>query len=153
MKDCCFIEPTSKNLLIEKNKSSKKLLKMATNQEITPVEIEGQTKIFLEVLSELVIKEPEEIDSLIEKESDKTDGAALDAIILVVCKLTQLLQKDIDSLNIPTPLKTALKILKNFLNFVTQSKILNSLKHSKTKKHAGKKRKTVESSGENVSSD
>ena len=126
---------------------------MATNQEITPVKIDDQTKIFLEVLNELIIKEPEEIELLTEKESDKTDGAALDAIILVVCKLTQLLQKDIDSLNIPNPLKTALKILKNFLNFVAQSKILNSIKHGKNKKHAGKKRKAVESSSENVSSD
>ena len=126
---------------------------MAANQEITPVKIDGQTRIFLEVLNELIIKEPEEIELIIEKESDKTDGAALEAIILVVCKLTQLLQKDKDSLNIPNALKTPLKILKNFLNFVAQSKILNLIKHGKNKKHAGKKRKAVESSSENVSSD
>ena len=41
---------------------------MDSGQEILPiVEIEGEVEIFLKILVELVIKEPEEIDSLIKK--------------------------------------------------------------------------------------
>ena len=124
---------------------------MDPGQEILPiVEIEGEVEIFLKILVELVIKEPEEIDSLIKKKDDVTDGPALDAIILVVAKLTNLLKGDIDSLNIPSPLKISLKILKNFLNFISQSKILYALKHGKNKKHTAKKRANEECS-ENVS--
>ena len=83
------------------------LLKMATSQEITTTTVEGEVAIFLKILIELVIKEPEEIKSLIEKQSDNTDGPTLDAIILVVAKLRDLLRNDIDSLKIPTALKTS----------------------------------------------
>ena len=125
---------------------------MDSGQEILPiVEIEGEVEIFLKILVELVIKEPEEIDSLIKKKDDVTDGPALDAIILVVAKLTNLLRGDIDSLNLPSPLKISLKILKNFLNFISQSKILYTLKHGKNKKHTAKKRKANEECSENVS--
>ena len=125
---------------------------MDSGQEILPiVEIKGEVEIFLKILVELVIKEPEEIDSLIKKKDDVTDGPALDAIILVVAKLTNLLRGDIDSLNIPSPLKISLKILKNFLNFISESKILYTLKHGKNKKHTGKKRKANEECSENVS--
>ena len=41
---------------------------MDSGQEILPiVEIEGEGEIFLKILVELVIKEPEEIDSLLKK--------------------------------------------------------------------------------------
>ena len=83
------------------------LLKMATSQEIITTTVEGEVAIFLKILIELVIKEPEEIKSLIEKQSDNTDGPTLDAIILVVAKLRDLLRNDIDSLKIPTALKTS----------------------------------------------
>ena len=126
---------------------------MATGQEILPIQLEREVEIFLKILIELVIKEPEEIKSLIQKQNDSTDGPALDAIILVVAKLTNLLRNDTVSLNIPSPLKTSLKILKNFLNFITQSKILYALKHGTSKKRTGKKRKTDEDCSENVSSD
>ena len=125
---------------------------MASGQEILPIQIEGEVEIFLKILIELVIKEPEEIEYLIKKQNDKTDGPTLDAIILSVAKLRDLLEKDIDYLNIPSPLKTALKILRNFLNFISQTKILYALKHGKNKKHTNKKRKTNEECSENVSS-
>ena len=98
---------------------------MDSGYEILPkLELEEEAENFLKILTELVIKEPEEIESLIKKRKDVTDGPALDAIILVVHKLTTLLKGDIDSLNLPAPLKVSLKILKNFLEFITQSKIL-----------------------------
>ena len=125
---------------------------MASGQEMLPIQIEGEVEIFLKILIELVIKEPEEIEYLIKKQNDKTDGPTLDAIILGVAKLTDLLKKDIDSLNIPSLLKTALKILRNFLNFISQTKILYALKHGKNKKHTNKKRKADEECSENVSS-
>ena len=133
---------------------------MAASQEketatttIATTTVEGEVEIFLKILIELVIKEPDEIKFLIEKQSDNTDGPALDAIILVVGKLRELLRNDIDSLKIPSALKTSLKILKNFLNFISQSKILYALKNATSKKQTSKKRKTDEAYSENVSSD
>ena len=70
---------------------------MASGQEILPIQMEGEVEIFLKILIELVIKEPEKIEYLIKKQNDKTDGPNLDAIILGVAKLTDLLKKDIDS--------------------------------------------------------
>ena len=133
---------------------------MAASQEketatttITTTTVEGEVEIFFKILIELVIKEPDEIKFLIEKQSDNTDGPALDAIILVAGKLRELLRNDIDSLKIPSALKTSLKIFKNFLNFISQSKILYALKNATSKKHTSKKRKTDEACSENVSSD
>ena len=133
---------------------------MAASQEketatttITATTVEGEVEIFFKILIELVIKEPDEIKFLIEKQSDNTDGPALDAIILVAGKLRELLRNDIDSLKIPSALKTSLKIFKNFLNFISQSKILYALKNATSKKHTSKKRKTDEACSENVSSD
>ena len=133
---------------------------MAASQEketatttITTTTVEGEVEIFLKILIELVIKEPDEIKFLIEKQSDNTDGPALDAIILVVGKLRELLRNDIDSLKAPSALKTSLKIFKNFLNFTSQSKILYALKNATSRKHTSKKHKTDETCSENVSSD
>ena len=133
---------------------------MAASQEketatttITTTTVEGEVEIFLKTLIELVIKESDEINFLIEKQSDNTDGPALDTIILVVGKLRELLRNDIDSLKIPSALKTSLKIFKKFLNFISQSKILYALKNTTSKKHTSKKRKTDEACSENISSD
>ena len=127
---------------------------MDSGNEILPrLELEGEAETFLKILTELVIKEPEEIESLIKKRNEVIDGPALDAIILVVGKLTTLLKGDIDSLNLPAPLKISLKILKFFLEFITQSKILYKLKHGKNKNHTAKKRKANEECSSNVSSD
>ena len=85
---------------------------MDSGNKILPrLEFEGEAETFLKILAELVIKETEEIESLIKKRNDVTDGPALDAVILVVGKLTTLLKGDIDSLNLPAPLKISLKIL------------------------------------------
>ena len=40
---------------------------MASGQEILPIQMEGEVEIFLKILIELVIKEPEEIEYLIKK--------------------------------------------------------------------------------------
>ena len=78
---------------------------------------EKEVEIFLKIFVELVIKDPEEIEKLVENENDKTDGAALDAIILAVSKLRELLKADIDSLNLPHALKVSIKLLKTFIDF------------------------------------
>ena len=62
---------------------------------------EKEVEIFLKIFVELAIKDPEEIEKLVENSNDKTDGAALDAIILAVSKLRELLKTDTDSLNLP----------------------------------------------------
>ena len=116
-------------------------------------EITGEVEIFLKIFVELAIKEPEDLDELVEKTNDNTDGAALDAIIFAVSKLRELLQSDIDSLKLPKALKVSIRLLKTFVEFIHQSKLLKTLKNTSSKKHTGKKRKTIESSSANVPSD
>ena len=114
---------------------------------------EKEVEIFLKVFAELTIKEPEEIDEIIETSHDKTDGVVLDSIILAVSKLRELLKTDIDSLNLPHALKVSIKLLKTFLEFLNHSKILKTLKDDSGKKRSSKKRAAIEGSGTDVSSD
>ena len=116
-------------------------------------ETTGEVEIFLKIFIELAIKEPEDLDKLVEKTNDNIDGPALDAIIFAVSKLRQLLKSDIDSLNLPNPLKVSIKLLKTFVEFIHQSKLLKTLRNATSKKHTSKKRKTIEESSINVSSD
>ena len=111
-----------------------------------------EVEIFLKIFVELAIKEPEDIKKLVESSYDKTDGAGFDAIILAVSKLTELLKADIDSLKLPNALKVSIKLLKTFLDFLNQNKLLKSLKDASSKKRFNEKRKTDEGSSTNVSS-
>ena len=115
-------------------------------------EITGEVEIFLKIFVELAIKDPEDSDKLLEKTIDNTDGSALDAIIFAVSKLRELLQSDIDSLKLPHALKVSIKLLKTFIEFIHQSKLLKTLKNASSKKHTSKKRKTIVSSRANVPS-
>ena len=116
-------------------------------------EITGEVEIFLKIFIELAIKEPEDLDKLVEKTNDNIDGPALDAIIFAVSKLRELLESDIDSLKSPNALKVSIKLLKTFIEFIHQCKLLKTLKDAASKKHSSKKRKTVEKSSADVSSD
>ena len=136
------------------NTQSKLAKKRKTEIEIGNLNFEEkEVEIFLKIFVELVIKDPEEIEKLVENASDKTDGAALDAIILAVSKLRELLKADIDSLNLPHYLKVSIKLLKTFVDFLNQSKILKTLKDASSKKHSSKKRKTIEGDSSSVKSD
>ena len=115
-------------------------------------EITGEVEIFLKIFIELAIKEPEDLDKLVEKTNDNIDGSALDAIIFAVSKLRELLQSDIDLLKLPNALKVSIKLPKIFVEFIHQSKLLKTLKDAASKKHSSKKHKTVEKSSADVSS-
>ena len=115
-------------------------------------ELTGEVEIFLKIFVELAIKEPEDLDKLVKETNDNIDGPVLDAIILTVSKLRQLLQSDIDSLKLPQALKVSISLLKTFIEFIHQSKLLKTLKNASSKNHASKKRKTIESSSTNVTS-
>ena len=114
---------------------------------------EKEVEIFLKIFVELAIKEPEEIEKLVENSNDKTDGAALDAIILAVSKLRELLKADIDYLNLPHALKVSIKLLKTFIDFLNQSKFLKTLKDAPSKKRSTKKCTPIEGSSSNVEGD
>ena len=116
-------------------------------------EITGEVEIFLKIFVELAIKDPEDSDKLLEKTIDNTDSAALDAIIFAVSKLRELLQCDIDSLKLPNALKVSIKLLKTFIEFIHQSKLLKTLKNASSKNHTSKKRKTIQSSSADVPGD
>ena len=113
---------------------------------------EKEVEIFLKIFVELAIKDPEEIEKLVENSNNKADGAVLDAIILTVSKSRELLKADIDSLNLPHALKVSIKLLKTFIDFLNQSKLLKTLKDSSSKKRSSKKGKTIERSSSSVES-
>ena len=116
-------------------------------------EIKGEVEIFLKIFVELAIKDPVDSDKLLKETTDNTDGAALDAILFAVSKLRELLQSDIESLKLPHALKVSIKLLKTFIEFIHQSKLLKTLKNASSKKHTSKKRKTIDSSSADVPSD
>ena len=76
----------------------------------------------------------------------------MDAIILAVSKLRELLKTDIDSVNLPHALKVSIKLLKTFIDFLNQSKLLKTLKDASSKKRSSKKCAPIEGSSPNVSS-
>ena len=114
---------------------------------------EKEVEIFLKIFVELAIKEPEEINKILENSNDKTDGVVLDSIILAVIKLRELLKTDIDSLNLPHALKVSIKLLKTFIDFLNQSKILKTMKDASGKKRSSKKHAAIEGCSTDVSSD
>ena len=114
---------------------------------------EKEIEIFLRVFVELIIKDPEKIENDIKKGIDREDGAGLDAILVAVSKLRELLKADIDSLNLPKFMKTSLRLLKTFLDFIKSTKIIESLKNASHKNSTKKRKKTDESSSANIAAD
>ena len=132
-----------------KLKSSKK----RKRENEIEISIEKESEIFLKILVELR-KTKKQTEKLIKEGIDNPDGPKLDAVLLAVSKLRELLKADIDSLNLPNFMKTSIKILKTFLDFLNTSKILHSLKkNASSKKSAAKRSKTVKSSSSSVKSD
>ena len=72
-----------------------------------------------------------------EQEQEETDRVVTDAILEIVIKITELLKNNIDSLNLPTVLKKALKKIKSFFMWQT--------KEQKVQENA---KETSETSGE-----
>ena len=56
-----------------------------------------------------------------EEIQEETDSIITDAIPQIVLKISDLLKKNIDSLNLPALLKNALKKIKSFLNIKTEA--------------------------------
>ena len=56
-----------------------------------------------------------------EQDQELTEGTGTDAILQIVIKISELLKKNIDSLNLPTVLKNNLKKIKSF--FIPQTKV------------------------------
>ena len=56
-----------------------------------------------------------------EHDQELTEGTGTDAILQIVIKISELLKKNIDSLNLPTVLKNDLKKIKSF--FIPQTKV------------------------------
>ena len=114
---------------------------------------EKEIEVFLKVFVELIIKDPEEIKNDIKKDIDREDGAELNAILVAVSKLRELLKSDIDSPNLPKFMKTSLRLLKTFLDFIKSTKIIESLKNASHKNSTKKRKKTDESSSANIAAD
>ena len=114
---------------------------------------EKEIEVFLKVFVELIIKDREETENDIKKGIDREDGAGLNAILVAVSKLRELLKGDIDSLNLPKFMKTSLRLLKTFLDFIKSTKIIESLKNASYKNSTKKRKKTDESSSTNIVAD
>ena len=72
-----------------------------------------------------------------EEIQEETDSIITDAIPQIVLKISDLLKKNIDSLNLPALLKNALKKIKIFLNIKTEAEN-NAEKTSETTRDGGK---------------
>ena len=72
-----------------------------------------------------------------EEIQEETDSIITDAIPQIVLKISDLLKKNIDSLNLPALLKNALKKIKSFLNIKTEAEN-NAEKTSETTRDGGK---------------
>ena len=135
------------------SKLTKTKKRKAENEtEISDFE-EKEIEIFLKVFVEMIIKDPEETENLITQGIDRPGSAGLDAILVAVSKSRELLKGDIDSLSLPKFMKTSLKLLKTFLDFINTSKIIKSLKNASSKNSTNKRKKTGESSSANIAED
>lgn len=72
-----------------------------------------------------------------EEIQEETDSIITDAIPQIVLKISDLLKKNVDSLNLPALLKNALKKIKSFLNIKTEAEN-NAEKTSETTRDGGK---------------
>ena len=126
--------------------------KTESEEEISDINVK-EVEIFLKILIEQVNKDPEEIEKEAYSARDSEDGAALNVILLAVSKLSELLRCDIDSLKLPKFLKSSLKILCAFLDFIKAKKTLETLRDATPKICDSKRKKTTKSSSSNVSSD
>ena len=126
--------------------------KTESEEEISDINVK-EVEIFLKILIEQVNKDPEEIEKEAYSARDSEDGAALNVILLAVSKLSELLRCDIDSLKLPKFLKSSLKILCAFLDFIKAKKTLETLREATPKICDSKRKKTTKSSSSNVSSD
>lgn len=76
-----------------------------------------------------------------EETLEETDGVATDTISVICNLLTDLLKNNIDTLSIPKPLKTTLKLLKRIFQIINQKGLLENteLSHrAETSKVTGK---------------
>ena len=126
--------------------------KTESEEEISDMNVK-EAEIFLKIFIELVNKDPEETEKEANSARDSEDGAVLDVILLAVSKLSELLRCDIDLLKLPKFLKSSLKILCAFLDFVKAKKTLETFRDAMPKICDAKRKKTTESSSCNVSSD
>ena len=75
-----------------------------------------------------------------EQDQELTEGTGTDTILQIVIKISELLKKNIDSLNLPTVLKNDLKKIKSF--FIPQTKVQKVQQDAKgTSEASGKGRK------------
>ena len=126
--------------------------KTESEEEISDINVK-EVEIFLKIFIELVNKDQEEIEKEANSARDNEDGTALDVILLAVSKLSELLRCDIDSLKLPKFLKSSLKLLRAFLDFIKAKKTLETLRDATPKICDAKRKMTTESSSSNVSSD
>ena len=91
-----------KKIKLENEKIVKKIKEIDQHIDISEHEVHK----FLLIFHTLI----ETVNS--EQDQEETEGVVTDAILQIVIKISELLKKNIDSLNLPTVLKNALKKIK-----------------------------------------
>ena len=99
-----------KKIKLENEKIVKKIKEIDQHIDISEHEVHK----FLLIFHTLI----ETVNS--EQDQEETEGVVTDAILQIVIKISELLKKNIDSLNLPTVLKNALKKIKSL--FIPQIK-------------------------------
>ena len=112
-------KPAKKKLKLDIESAQKKNLEAIYQTNINDKEIER----FLKIFSIIIEQEEETLQA-----ADSEDGV-VDVLIAIARKITELLRKGIDTLNLPPVLPKTLKALKDLVN-------LFKLKNTKDKKTA-----------------
>ena len=99
-----------KKIKLENEKIVKKIKEIDQHIDISEHEVHK----FLLIFHTLI----ETVNS--EQDQEETEGVVTDAILQIVIKISELLKKNIDSLNLPTVLKNALKKIKKACLFHKQ---------------------------------
>ena len=99
-----------KKIKLENEKIVKKIKEIDQHIDISEHEVHK----FLLIFHTLI----ETVNS--EQDQEETEGVVTDAILQILIKISELLKKNIDSLNLPTVLKNALKKIKSL--FIPQIK-------------------------------
>ena len=124
-----------KKIKLENQKILDKIKKIGEDIDISGHEVHKFLLIFYALVETVNSEQPQE----------ETDGFVIDAILQIVATIAGLLINNIDNLNIPAVLKSALKKLKSL--FITQTKDTEEGKTGKAEPENGKyKSETQEAS-------
>ena len=114
--------------LLSKEDSPPKIKKRRPLRVEDPIEIsEDEAQNFLKMLSVLLLNNDVEAEKV--ESGDSVDGIG-DVVVFTATRLSELLQRNINSLSLPKVLKKSLKILRALANFLKAKETLEAFRYA-----------------------